>query len=161
YSSPADELGQKIVHLITRSGEVRERLSQQAYTTIEPGNPIGLLQEALSLSETVAPLELRLRQARKEGLIQAEYLGHQIEEAATAEVISEDEAARLRSYHQKLRALMAVDDFAADDIGRVGNASQNGKSTDSTPTVRSAAKSKASAKKKTSARRKKAAPGTD
>src|SRR5690606_3650306 len=98
YPSPADELGQKIVHLITRSGEVRERLSQQAYTTIEPGNPIGLLQEALSLSETVAPLELRLRQARKEGLIQAEYLGHQIEEAATAEVISEDEAARLRSY---------------------------------------------------------------
>src|SRR5690606_36553667 len=38
YSSPADELGQKIVDLITRSGEVRERLSQQAYTTIEPGN---------------------------------------------------------------------------------------------------------------------------
>ena len=160
YSSPADELGRKIVDLITRSGEVRERLSQQAYTTIEPGNPIGLLQEALSLSESVAPLEQRLRQARKEGLIRAEYLGHQIEEAATAEVISEDEAARLRSYHQKLRALMAVDDFAADEIGRVGNTDANGLADAATRSVRTAAKSKAGAKTKVSARKKKAA-GSD
>ena len=160
YSSPADELGQKIVDLITRSGEVRERLSQQAYTTIEPGNPIGLLQEALSLSESVAPLEQRLRQARKEGLIRAEYLGHQIDEAATAEVISADEAARLRSYHEKLLNLMAVDDFASDEIGRTGSGSHDGTSADTAPTVRSAAKSKAAAKKKTSAR-KKAASGND
>jgi acyl-CoA dehydrogenase len=164
YSSPSDELGQKIVDLITRSGEVRERLSRQAYTTIEPGNPIGLLQEALQLSETLAPLEQRLRQARKEGLIRAEYLGHQIEEAANAEVITEDEAARLRSYHEKLRDLMAVDDFPADEIGRAGVASEANSEADgalSLSATRSAAKSKAGVKKKSSGRRRKAAPGND
>jgi len=164
YSSPADELGRKIVDLITRSGEVRERLSRQAYTTIEPGNPVGLLQEALELSETLAPLEQRLRQARKEGLIRSEDLEHQIEEAARAEVITGDEAARLRSYHEKLSDLMAVDDFPADEIGRAGSTSESAAEADgvlSRPAARSAAKSKAGAKKKSSGRRKKATPGKD
>src|SRR5690606_38345271 len=119
YSSPADDLGAKIVDLITHTGEARERLCEQAYTTIEPGNPIGLLQEALALSEQLAPLEKRLRQAHKEGLIRSEYLGHQIEEAAAAEVIDADEAAALRAFHEKLLAILSVDDFAPDEIGRV------------------------------------------
>ena len=89
YFSPADELGSKIVGLITRTGEARERLSEQAFTSLRPNNPLGLLQEALALSEQLAPLEKKLNQARKEGLLKAEYLGHQIEEAANAEVISD------------------------------------------------------------------------
>ena len=44
YSAPSDELGRKVVDVITHTGEARERLCAQAYTTIEPGNPIGLLQ---------------------------------------------------------------------------------------------------------------------
>ncbi|NIN08549.1 MAG: DUF1974 domain-containing protein, partial [Planctomycetales bacterium] len=88
YSSPADDLAQQIVGLITKTGEARERLCQQAYTTIEPGNPLGLLQEALQLSEDLAPLERKLKQARKEGLIRSDYFGHQIDEAQRAEVIN-------------------------------------------------------------------------
>jgi acyl-CoA dehydrogenase len=118
YSSPSDDLGRQVVDIITRTGEARERLSQQAYTTIEPGNPLGLLQEALQLSESLAPLEQKMRQARKEGLIQAEYLGHQIDEAERAEVVSKSEADELRNYHDKVEQMMAVDDFAADEIGR-------------------------------------------
>ncbi|HWM29392.1 MAG TPA: acyl-CoA dehydrogenase domain-containing protein, partial [Woeseiaceae bacterium] len=159
YSSPSDELGGKIVDLITRSGEARERLSQQAYTTIEPGNPVGLLAEALALSEELAPLEKRLRQARKEGLIEAEYLGHQIEQAESAQVISKDEATRLRNYHGKLTALMAVDDFAAEEIGRAGAAAGSASATEdeaAKPAARSAAKSKATARKRSSVAKKKA-----
>jgi len=165
YSSPADELGSKIVDLITRTGEVRERLSQQAYTTVEPGNPIGLLQEALALSEELAPLQKRLWQAQREGLIAAEYLGHQIEQAAGAEVINEDEAAQLRRYHEKLTVLMSVDDFPADEIGRVGAAGKPAPSPETMPlkpAARSAAKSKATAKKKTTGPKKKApTPASD
>jgi acyl-CoA dehydrogenase len=165
YSSPSDELGQKIVDLVTRSGEPRERLSQQAYTTIEPGNPVGLLAEALVMSEQLAPLEKRLRQARKEGLIESEYLGHQIDEAESAEVIGKDEAAQLRSYHEKLMALMAVDDFPADEIGRTGAAAASDFDRGNEAPMaaaRSAARSKAVSKKKSSARKKKAsAPEKD
>lgn len=121
YSAPSDELGRKVVDVITRTGEARERLSAQAYTTIEPGNPLGLLQEALLLSEKMAPLEAKLRQARKEGLIQSDYLGHRIDDAEKAAVISRQEASDLRDYHEKVLALMSVDDFAADAIGRGGS----------------------------------------
>ena len=118
YKTPSDKLGQKIVDLVTTPGESRERLSELAYTTFEPGNPLGLLQEALELSIEVAPLEKRLRQARKEGLIKSEYLGTQVEEAATAGVIDSAEAKQLADYHQKVFDLMSVDDFAPEDLAR-------------------------------------------
>jgi hypothetical protein len=70
------------------------------------------------MSIELAPLERRLRQAYREGLIRSESLGNQIGEAAQAEVISDKEAATLKSYHEKLTDLLAVDDFAPDEIGR-------------------------------------------
>ena len=118
YSAPADDIGNQVVQLITRSGEARERLAANAYTTAEPGNPIGLLQEALELAETHAPLEKRLRQAYKEGLIASQYLGLQIDEAETAEVITAEEANQLREYHEKVSKLLDVDDFAPSELGR-------------------------------------------
>ena len=118
YSAPSDELGRKVVNLMTHSGEARDRLSQQAYTTLEPGNPLGLLQEALLLSEEMAPMEQKLRQAYKERLLASEYLGQQIDEAQTAEIMSKAEADRMRDYHQKVLDLLAVDDFATEDFGR-------------------------------------------
>jgi acyl-CoA dehydrogenase len=116
YSAPSDELGNKIVDLMSTPGESRERLSQFAYTTLEPGNPLGLLQEALELAESSEPLERRLRQAFKEGLIKNEYLGLQIDEGERAGVINKKEAASLREYHAKVTALLAVDDFAPEDL---------------------------------------------
>jgi len=118
YSAPSDEIGQKVVDLMTRSGEARERLSRQAYTTLEPGNPLGLLQEALELSEKYSPMEKRLRQAQREGLIRSSSLGAQIEEAEHAGVISKKEAAELRVYNEKVSALQAVDDFSPEELAR-------------------------------------------
>jgi acyl-CoA dehydrogenase len=147
YSAPSDELGRKVVNLMTRTGEARDRLSQQAYTTLEPGNPLGLLQEALQLSEELAPLEKKLRQAHKERLLRSEYLGDQIEEAAAAEIINKSEAARMRSYHQKVMDLMAVDDFDTAEIGRAAAPAIK-------PTKKKTAARKKSKAKKTSKKKK-------
>ena len=97
---------------------IKERLAENAYTAREPGNPVGMLAEALELSEEVSPLEKRLRQAHKEGLIASDYLGRQIDEAESAEVVSSEEAARLRAYHEMVTALLEVDDFASEDLAR-------------------------------------------
>jgi len=118
YSPPSDELSQKVVSLITETGEARQRLSEQAYKALEPGSPLGLLQEALELSEQFQPLEKRLRQAHKEGLIHSEYLGHQIDEAERAGVIDTKEAAEIRDYHEKVLYLLSVDDFSPDELCR-------------------------------------------
>jgi acyl-CoA dehydrogenase len=122
YSAPSDELGHKVVDLMTRSGEARERLSREAYTTLEPGNPLGQLQEALQLAEKFAPLERRLRQAQREGLIRSNYLGEQIDQAAKAGVINKKEAAQLTEFHEKVDSLLAVDDFASEELSRTAAA---------------------------------------
>ncbi len=118
YYSPSDELGKKVVDLITQTGESRERLSEQAFTTLMPNNPLGLLQEALVLSEQLQPLEIKLRQAKKEGLIKSDYLGYQIDEAAKAGIINAKETTQLREYHEKVSYLLSVDDFAPEELRR-------------------------------------------
>jgi acyl-CoA dehydrogenase len=161
YSAPSDEIAAKVVDLATTPGESRERLSALAYTTLEPGNPLGLLQEALELSRKHLPLEGRLRQARKEGLIHADYLGLQIGEAEKAQVISKAEARSLREYHDKVLALLAVDDFATEELARVTSgkaassaatkSSKKGTSHKKSPAARKGPRKKSSSKKKAKA----------
>lgn len=151
YSAPSDELAMKLVALITEPGEARERLSAQAYRSAGPNSPLGLLQEALVLSVRLLPLEKRLGQARREGLIQSEYLGYQIEEAETAEIISAQEAADLRDYHGKVQHLLSVDDFSPDEIGRQSRSHGPKEQQDS---AASADESGVSEKPKTAARKK-------
>jgi acyl-CoA dehydrogenase len=154
YSAPSDEVAAKVVDLVTTPGEARERLSTLAYTTLEPGNPLGLLQEALELTGEVAPLEKRLRQAHKEGLIQSSYLGEQIEEGEKAQVISKAESRTLRNYHEKVLALLDVDDFSPDELARVPR--------DAAPASKKAAKkpAKRAAKKKPAATKRSAGKST-
>lgn len=144
YSAPSDEIGADVVKLMTTPGEARDRLSQMAYTTVEPGNPLGLLQVALEMSIEFEPLEKRLRQANREGLIKASYLGNQIDEAEQAGIISGEEASRLRDYHQRVSSLLAVDDFAPDELARNG----------SQPKLKTAAKKKTAPRKKAAAKKK-------
>jgi acyl-CoA dehydrogenase len=148
YSSPSDDLGKKIVSLITETGEARERLSEQAYKALAPNSPLGLLQEALQLSEQHLPMEIKLKQARKEGLISSEYLGHQIDEAEKAEIFSAKEAAELRDYHEKVLYLLSVDDFSPEEIGRNSETGQDTEvaASSSAPTVSSVVVDKAVSK---------------
>jgi acyl-CoA dehydrogenase len=118
YSAPSDEIARKVVELCTTPGEARERLSELAYKTLEPGNPLGLLQEALELAIEHEPIERRLRQARKEGLLSSDYIGDQIGEAEKAQVISKAEARNMRSYHDKVMAILNVDDFSSEELSR-------------------------------------------
>ncbi len=146
YKNPSDEIGSRVVELVTTPGDSRERLSEFAYTTLEPGNPLGKLQEALELAREHAPLEKRLRQARKEGLIDSDYLGLQINEAEKAQVISKAEANGLRDYHEKVSALLDVDDFAQNEM--IGRPADNAPLPDETPVHTKKSKKKPATKKK-------------
>jgi acyl-CoA dehydrogenase len=146
YKNPSDEIGSRVVELVTTPGESRERLSEFAYTTLEPGNPLGKLQEALELAREHAPLERRLRQARKEGLIHSDYLGLQIGEAEKAQVISKAEANSLRDYYEKVSALLDVDDFAPNEM--VGRPAESATSSDEKPAQTKKTKKKPAAKNK-------------
>jgi acyl-CoA dehydrogenase len=118
YSAPSDRLGRKVAELVTRAGDSRERLCQHVYWTLEPGNPLGLLEEALQLAETLEPLEKRIRvEGVKTGRITALDLPGQIQQALAMGLISETEAAALRDYDRKVMHLIHVDDFAPHELG--------------------------------------------
>jgi acyl-CoA dehydrogenase len=96
----------------------RERLSRDIYKTQESHNPAGMLQEALILSTMAESLEKRIRvDGIKTGRIGALDLPGQISEALHAGILSEAEAAVLRDYDAKVSKLLAVDDFAPQELG--------------------------------------------
>jgi len=118
YSAPDDRLGGKLAALMLTPNTVRDRLCYPVYRAIEPGNPLGLLQEALELAETAEPLEKRIRvEGIKTGRIKSLDMPGQIIEAIALGLLSPTEAKLLKDYDQKVMGLISVDDFASHELG--------------------------------------------
>jgi acyl-CoA dehydrogenase len=118
YSAPGDRLGRRVAALVTSPTTARERLGEFAYRTLEPTNPLGLLQEALLLAVQLEPLEKRIRvEGVKTGRVTALDLPGRIQQALAIGLISETEAAALRDYDRKVMDLINVDDFEPQAFG--------------------------------------------
>ncbi len=118
YSAASDQLNPRIAALVMNPGEARERLCHYVYRTLEPGNHLGLVQEALELAVAAEPLEKKIRvDGIKTGQVSALDLPGQIREALAAGVISEAEATLLREYDRKVMAIIHVDDFDPGELG--------------------------------------------
>ncbi|HEY9181688.1 MAG TPA: acyl-CoA dehydrogenase, partial [Gammaproteobacteria bacterium] len=120
YSAPSDELGQRIVELIINPTSTRERLAAGAYTAVEPGNPLGLLQQAMLLAEQVKPLERRVFDARRAGEIKADDIPGQIDEAEKKGILTAAEAEAVRAFDARVLDLTGVDDFDPSELRRRG-----------------------------------------
>ena len=117
YFAPADRLGRRIVEALMQPSATRERLAHGIYKTVEPGNPIGLLQEALELSVRAEPLEKRLRvEGVKTGRVTALDLPGQIEQGLALGLLDDAEGALLRDYDRKVMAIVDVDDFSTEEL---------------------------------------------
>jgi acyl-CoA dehydrogenase len=117
YYAPSDRLGHEIVDQILRSTVTRDRLTDGVYRTIEPHNALGMLQEAMVMSETAEPLEKRLRvEGVKTGRITALDLPGQIQQGLAAGILSETEAATLREYDRRVMDIINVDDFTTEEM---------------------------------------------
>jgi acyl-CoA dehydrogenase len=118
YSAPSDRQGRLIADLVMNPTEVRDRLCQHIYRTVEPHNALGMLHEALVLAQSAEPIEKRIRvEGVKTGRVTALDLATQIAQALGAGIISETEAAALREYDRKVLDLINVDDFAPHELG--------------------------------------------
>ncbi len=118
YSAPGDKLGRQIVDIMMTPSEARDRLTDGIYRTLEPTNPLGLLQEALVLSLMAEPIEKRIRvEGVKTGRVTALDLPAQIQQALAEGIISATEAAQLRDYDRKVMEIVHVDDFDPKELG--------------------------------------------
>jgi acyl-CoA dehydrogenase len=117
YSAPHDRLGREVAALVTAPTQARERLGQLVYRTLEPHNPMGLLQEALQLAVQLEPLEKRIRvEGVNTGRITALDFPARIQQALAAGIVSETEAAALRDYDRKVMDIINVDDFEPQEL---------------------------------------------
>jgi len=117
YFAASDRLGRAIVEPLMMPSATRDRLAWGIYRTVEPGNPIGLLQEALELSVAAEPLEKRIRvEGVKTGLITALDPPGQIEQALAAGLITAVEASLLREFDRKVMEIINVDDFSSEEL---------------------------------------------
>ncbi|HEY4368171.1 MAG TPA: acyl-CoA dehydrogenase [Steroidobacteraceae bacterium] len=117
YHAPSDPLGQKIVDAILRTSLTRDRATHGIYRTVEAGNALGLLHEALVLADTAEPLEKRVRvEGVKTGRITALDMPGQVQQALAAGILSETEAAVLRDYDRRVMDIIHVDDFSTEEL---------------------------------------------
>ena len=72
---------------------------------------IGRLQAALETSESLVPLQQRLREATKAGLLPPGDFHEHIGQACSQGILSAEEAEQLREFDATVMALTAVDDF--------------------------------------------------
>jgi acyl-CoA dehydrogenase len=117
YFAPSDTLGAQLAELAMTPSPTRERLCHDAYRTNHADNPLGLLQEALTLSLVVEPLEKKLRvEGVKTGRITALDVAGQISQARALGLLTEAEAAQLSDYDARIMNLINVDDFAPHEL---------------------------------------------
>jgi acyl-CoA dehydrogenase len=91
------------------------------YRTLEPGNHLGLVQQAMDLALAAEPLEKKLRvEGVKTGRVMALDLPGQIREGLAAGILTEAEAAQLREYDRKVMAIIEVDDFESHELAAGG-----------------------------------------
>jgi acyl-CoA dehydrogenase len=117
YHAPSDRLGLDIVEQMLHTSMARDRLTTGVYRTIEPGNPLGMLQEALVLADAAEPLEKRVRvEGVKTGRVTALDMPGQVQQALAAGILTETEAAMLRDYDRRVMELIHVDDFTTEEM---------------------------------------------
>jgi acyl-CoA dehydrogenase len=119
YSAPPDDLGREIVALITRPTETRTRLCDGIYAARQPDSPLGQLQAALEMSERVAPLEAKIRDAIRAEVLSPGDIHEVTAQAQERGLITGEEARQLQDFDAAVLAIISVDDFDPSELRRV------------------------------------------
>jgi acyl-CoA dehydrogenase len=104
---PSDKLTQACAAILLEPSEARERLTVDLYRSSDDDG-VGRLDRAFTLISAARPLRERLRQAHV----------HDIAAARQRGLINDAEADQLKAVQLAISAVVAVDDFPADEITR-------------------------------------------
>ncbi len=112
---PGDELSRRVARLLQTPGEIRDRLTEDIYTSDDPAEPTAQLESALALAIESTDLRKRLKKAGHDagGVLGWEaWLAERIADGD----VNEREADLLRRWRSAVAAVIAVDDFAPESV---------------------------------------------
>jgi acyl-CoA dehydrogenase len=110
YAPASDRLGHKVADLLLSPSDARDRLTRYAFTSADPNDPVGRMEHAMKQTLIAEPVEEKLQTGLKKRLAPANYL-KLVDDAASKNVLSADEAKLLRDTHAVVRDAIDVDDF--------------------------------------------------
>jgi acyl-CoA dehydrogenase len=111
FHQPTDALDHRVAALLQRPSGVRERLTEGVYTTEDPGQRIGQLEQALLAVAEAAPIEKTLRQAKRAGQLKASGQKELIEEAIALGILRETDLDTLNTADMLRNHVIQVNAF--------------------------------------------------
>jgi acyl-CoA dehydrogenase len=115
---PKDALNHKIAQLLTSPNATRLRLSEGAYLTPDPSNHMTDLLDAFDKVIAAESIEKQIRSAKRDNLILGYTLLEQAEHALTKGLLTEGQYKTFIAAHKAREKVIAVDDFAHEDLAR-------------------------------------------
>ncbi|WP_423823238.1 acyl-CoA dehydrogenase [Salinisphaera sp. SPP-AMP-43] len=114
---PSDGLGRRIARLLQTPGAVRDRLTPRCYISqARPDSAPALFERAMAATLDTAELHKTLVKARKTGDLDADHPREQIDQAEQRQLLSANDAERLRQAFDLQMAVIRVDDFDPEEM---------------------------------------------
>ncbi len=114
YRAPDDTLLKRAANVVLRWGSARERLSEGLFIPEDPDEPLRQLETAMERATVAEPVLRNLRNAMRNGQLEPGDPEQCLDEAVSAGVIDEREAAQVRAAVAARKQVIGVDEFPAD-----------------------------------------------
>jgi acyl-CoA dehydrogenase len=115
---PSDRLGALVARLITRPGEVRDRLTEGIFLPSDPHEALGRIERAFQLGAEAAPVLNRIRRASRDGRLPRAAPESLLEPALAAGLIDTREAEAVREAAVARLDAIQVDVFTESEYFR-------------------------------------------
>ena len=111
FYKPTDRLDHQVARLLLRPSETRDRLTQGVFTTLDPNQRAGQLEQALIAVAEAAPIEKTLRTARKAGQLKSKEEAAMIDEAIALGIIDVTDREIIETAHELRNKVIQVNAF--------------------------------------------------
>ncbi|MEM9350460.1 MAG: acyl-CoA dehydrogenase, partial [Pseudomonadota bacterium] len=115
-SLASDALGKKVVAQVLEPGAYRDRMTRDVYVSMDPKDPMGVLEHTLLKVIAAEPVERKLEKAIRKGVVRRFHGLDWLADAETAGVLTGEEVAQLRELEGLVARVIAVDHFDPEEV---------------------------------------------
>ncbi|MGY6275536.1 acyl-CoA dehydrogenase [Methylomonas sp. MgM2] len=116
YAPPRDALIGKLAQALTGDNPTRERLTAGIYINVKPDDASGRIEAAFKAVLDAAPVEAKIRKARKQAGLPRRTMTEVLDEAVQSGLIDGSEAALIKQAEQARENAIRVDYFTAEQL---------------------------------------------
>ncbi len=117
FAAPSDELGHRVARLLIAPSATRDRLTAGMHLPKAESEVVGALEAALHLAADAEAIEAKMRAAVRNSSLHSASTASLADAALAAQIINDEEHARLARFATLRDRIIAVDDFP-QDFGR-------------------------------------------